>query len=168
VSFAVCIDTVPPAWHRRFRLALGAFALAASVFALVFADAPQRAWIALAAILCLVAALARAAVGAAPAQGRLAIDETGRACWSDVPDRGRGARPVCIERWHLLGPLAWLRLRFEGEGTRFDALLARPAAAPPRRGDGENDWRRLRAWLLWYGRGAVSVDARPDPGAAPQ
>jgi len=187
VCFAVRLDTAPPALQRRLWLTLGAFALAASTFALVFAEASQRGWIALAVAACFAAAFARSGrrgFARRCAQGRLSIDEAGRAVWSHASERDgglherdgdmsrrtdRARRPVRIERWHVIGALAWLRLRFEDDGRAFDVLLARPGFG---RGtsclDGENDWRRLRAWLLWYGRGAVSVDARPDPGAAPQ
>lgn len=196
MSFAVRLDTAPPALQRRLWLALGAFALAASTFALVFADASQRGWIAFAVAACFAVAFARAGrpgFARRPAQGSLSIDEAGRAVWRDTGERHgdmrgdtherRGGvrerdggtrprgdcapRPVRIERWHVLGALAWLRLRFEDDGQAFDVLLARLDAGrkTPCR-DGENDWRRLHAWLLWYGRGATAPDALSGGTAA--
>lgn len=178
MSFAVRLDSASQALHRRLRMALVAFALAASSFALAFADPAERGWIALAALACSAFAFGRARlgarcpglrrllgrwlVGAAPATGKLSIDDTGNASWTDASDAADGAaRPVRIERWNVLGPFAWLRLRDYGGRETVDVLLARRGAAVEAQ-DAVDDWRRLRAWLLWYGRGGTPAGMRVD------
>src|SRR5690606_6182715 len=131
VSFAVRIDSAPQALHRRLQIALVAFAIATSSFAFILAEPAARGWIALAALVCFAVALGRWRlaekarrpgrprrrlpswiVGTSPAVGSLSIDDAGRASWTDAPDCTGGAvRPVRIERWNLVGPFAWLRLR---------------------------------------------------------
>src|SRR5690606_4933888 len=100
VSFAVRLDSALQALHRRLRMALAAFALAASSFALAFAEPAQRGWIALASLACFAFAFGRARLAArrhpgsrrgsrawlgaaSPATGRLSIDDTGNASWTD-------------------------------------------------------------------------------------
>jgi len=164
VAFALRIDSAPRALQRRLPALLAVFALAASLFAIAFADLSQRGALVLASLACFALALARCrrAKRAGPLEGSLSIDEEGRAAWVDAGTVAGEARPVCIERWNVLGPLAWLRLRFEGDPVAADVMFARGdcGAAAER---GENEWRRLRAWLLWYGRGAMPAD---PPGAA--
>lgn len=179
MSFAVRLDSASQALHRRLRMALAAFALAASSFALAFAEPAQRGWIALASLACFAFAFGRARLAArrhpgsrrgsrawlgaaSPATGRLSIDDTGSASWTDgIEAAGGSARPVRIERWNLLGPFAWLRLRADGGREAIDVLLARRGAAAAQE-EAAADWRRLRAWLLWYGRGGTPAGMRVD------
>lgn len=181
MSFAVRLDSAPQRLHRRLRIALVAFALAASSFALAFAEPAARGWIALAALASFAVAFGRARpasnagaggrprrrlpawiAGTSPAGGTLWIDESGRASWSHVPGcAGDPPRPVRIERWNLIGPFAWLRLRAANAREPIDVLIARKGAGT-RKADiaVDDDWRRLRAWLLWYGRGGTPADDR--------
>lgn len=79
--------------------------------------------------------------------GRLSIDETGGARWQAQDDAaGDGARIVRIERWCATERLVWLRFAEAGEGGRRDTLIARDACSA-------EQWRCLRAWLNWLGRG---------------
>ncbi|HEY0878575.1 MAG TPA: hypothetical protein VGE10_08990 [Zeimonas sp.] len=175
MSFAVRIDTAPRALQQRVPPVLAAFAVAASLFALAFAEPSQRGWIALAAIACFGTAFGRhrlrrrggmvpdprgrremGGAGAGLTEGSLRIDEAGGVRWIDAHDPDRCARPVRIERWNVLGPFAWLRLRFEDGAGALDVTFARRRARTGDTGEtGEDDWRRLRAWLLWYGRGTA-------------
>ncbi|MCO5100139.1 MAG: hypothetical protein M9885_04450 [Burkholderiaceae bacterium] len=161
MAFALRIDSAPRALQRRLPALLAVFALAATLFAIAFADPSRRGALVLASLACFAFALARCrrTKRAGLLEGSLSIDEEGRAAWVDAFRTVAGeARPVRIERWNMLGPLAWLRLRFEGDPVAADVMFARGdrggggAAAAER---GENEWRRLRAWLLWYGRGAM-------------
>ncbi len=171
MSFALRIDSAPLALQRRLSVALGAFALAASLLAIVFGEASQRGAIALAALACFAVAFGRwrFARGAGWAAGSLSIDEHGAARWTDADDPRCAPRPVRIERWNVLGGCAWLRLRAEGEGEAREVMFVRRrtsrdgvAEANGAEANGAEDWRRLRAWLLWYGRGA----AQGDPSSA--
>lgn len=192
MSFAVRIDSAPRALQRRLPWALAAFALGASLFALVFAEPSQRAALAIASLACFAIAFGRHRFAqrrsgnrlrSGPVEGSLSIDEAGRASWTDASDVARIAHPVRIERWNVLGPFAWLRLRVDGEPAALDVLLARRAGGGARHQDrearlagrdgtsdasGENDWRRLRAWLLWYGRGATRAGALSGSARASQ
>lgn len=192
MSFAVRIDSAPRALQRRLPWALAAFALGASLFALAFAEPSQRGTLALASLACFAIAFGRRRLAqrrpgnrrrSGPVEGSLSIDEAGRASWADASDAACDARPVRIERWNVLGPFAWLRLRVDGEPAAFDVLLARRPGRGARRRDrearlpgrdgpsdaaGENDWRRLRAWLLWYGRGAARAAALSGSARASQ
>lgn len=186
MSFAVRIDSAPQALHRRLQIALVAFAIATSSFAFILAEPAARGWIALAALVCFAVALGRWRlaekarrpgrprrrlpswiVGTSPAVGSLSIDDAGRASWTDAPDcTGGAARPVRIERWNLVGPFAWLRLRVSEGCEPIDVLLARSGADACKASPAiDDDWRRLRAWLLWYGRGGTPADA--PSGATP-
>ena len=79
--------------------------------------------------------------------GRLSIDETGGVRWQAQDDAaGQGARIVRIERWCATERLVWLRFAEAGEGGRRDTLIARDACSA-------EQWRCLRAWLNWLGRG---------------
>jgi len=169
LSFAVRIDSAPRALHRRLPRALALFALGASLFALVFAEPAQRGPLALAALGCVAVAWGRRrlARGAESADGSLSIDEAGRASWIDSRAGAPAPRPVRIERWNVLGPYAWLRLRAQDEPAMIDVMFARVR----RTGDADaaaGDWRRLRAWLLWYGRGTTPVDGRSASASARQ
>jgi len=165
LSFALRIDSAPRALHRRLIIALALFALGASSFALVFAEPAQRGALALAALGCAAIAWGRQrlARGAQAAEGSLSIDEAGRANWVDSRARALAPRPVRIERWNVLGPYAWLRLRAQDEPQTIDAMFARVGGPGP-----SADWRRLRAWLLWYGRGTTPADGRSGPVHARQ
>jgi len=165
LSFALRIDSAPRALHRRLAVALAIFALGASVYALVLAEPAQRGVLALAALGCATVAWGRQrlARGAEPAEGSLDIDEAGRASWVDARACTLAPRPVHIERWNVLGSYAWLRLRAQDEKKSFDAVFAR-VDGPERAAD----WRRLRAWLLWYGRGKAPADGRSAGGRARQ
>lgn len=167
MSFALHIDSAPRALRRRLPVALAFFALAASLFALAGAEPAQRGAIALAALACFALALGRRrfAKAGGPADGSLAIDEEGRASWIDARDGGR--RPVRVERWNVLGPFAWLRLRADGEPA-IDAMFARSRSRGEAADVAGNDWRRLRAWLIWYGRGTLRADARPASATGPR
>jgi hypothetical protein len=85
-----------------------------------------------------------------PVQGRLAVDDAGRAHWTDLT--GTGAREVVLLRWlPATGPVAWLRLQplagsALSERGAFDLILLRSQV-------GEERWRALHAWLVWYERG---------------
>ncbi|MCD6680099.1 MAG: hypothetical protein LT102_05490 [Burkholderiaceae bacterium] len=166
MSFALRIDSAPRALHRRLVVALAIFALGASVCALVFAEPAQRGVLALAALGCAAVAWGRQrlARGAEPAEGSLHIDEAGRASWIDSRARPLAPRPVRIERWNVLGPYAWLRLRAQDEPKTIDVTFARLRRA----GDTGDDWRRLRAWLLWYGRGTTPAAGRSVPASTRQ
>ena len=169
MSFALRIESAPRALHRRLTAALAIFALAATLFALVFGEPAQRAAIALAARGCLAIAVARRrlAKSAGPADGSLRIDEAGRASWVDSRAGASSPRPVRIERWNVFGPYAWLRLRAQDEPAAIDAMFVRGRSEGGAAVAGD-DWRRLRAWLLWYGRGATPADARPATARARQ
>jgi len=164
VSFALRIDSAPRALQRRLPASLAAFALAASLFAIAFADLPQRGGLVLASLACFALALGRCrrAKRAGALEGSLIIDENGRAAWIGVRGLAGEPRPVRIERWNVFGPLAWLRLRFEGEPVAAHVMFARGNGRDGA-DRGENEWRRLRAWLLWYGRGGMPAG---PPGAA--
>ncbi len=119
-------------------------------------------------------------VGALPASGSLCIDDGGRARWIGTPGSAEdasapssrssatprldgadaAARPVRIERWNVLGPFAWLRLRADDSREPIDVLLACKGTGARKAGTADDDdWRRLRTWLLWYGRGGTPADA---------
>lgn len=191
MSFAVRLHSAPRALARSLHFALAGFALIAALFALVFAEPSARGWIALAAFACFALALARPRMiqlgtsisnrsGRAPrhfrrlpqraaAAGSLHIDEAGRANWIDDGDPARAARPVRIERWNLLGAFAWLQLRRDDAPEVLDVLMSRvPGQSDTPDTAAQDDWRRLRAWLLWYGRGGVSPAALPETSGARQ
>ncbi len=168
MSFALRIDSAPRALAQRLHVALAFFALFGSIFATAFAEPEQRGAIVLASLACFAIAAGRRRFSKTrgPADGSLAIDEQGRASWSDARGGERGQRAVRIERWNVFGPLAWLRLRVAGESATIDVMFSRfgagGIAADP------DDWRRLRAWLLWYGRGATRADTPPASTTGPQ
>ncbi len=179
MSFEVRLDTAPRSLYGVLRAALLAFALASAALALGAGEPAQRGWIALACALPFVVVLARRP--APPAAGTLAIDAAGRAFFVEAARPASGALAVRIERWNVFGPFAWLRLRGEGARRPLDVLFVRggrtraadvfPAVDGPKNGDatsGDDAWRRLLAWLAWYGRGrapgASPADA-PHPGA---
>ncbi|MBW7924029.1 MAG: hypothetical protein H3C59_04710 [Burkholderiaceae bacterium] len=172
MSFALRIESAPRALHGRLTAALAIFALAATLFALVFGEPAQRAAIALAALACLAIAVGRRRLqkSAAPADGSLSIDEAGRASWVDSRAGASSPRPVRIERWNVFGRYAWLRLRAQDERSAIDAMFVRGRSADDagEAADAGNDWRRLRAWLLWYGRGTTPADAGAATGRARQ
>lgn len=175
MSFALRIHSAPRALHRRLPMALAMFALGASTFALVFAESEQRGTITLAALACLAVFLARRrlARGAGSADGSLSIDEAGRASWIDSRIGALASKPVRIERWSVFGPYAWLRLRAQEESTTIDVMFARGRSQGEAHrcvegSDAGDDWRRLRAWLLWYGRGTLPADGRTRSGRARQ
>jgi len=79
--------------------------------------------------------------------GRLIVDESGDGRWEAQDDAAaEGARTVRIERWCATERLVWLRLAETGDGGRRDTLIARDACSA-------EQWRCLRAWLNWLGRG---------------
>ncbi len=171
MSFALRLESAPLALQRRLPLALAAFALAASLLAIAFGEPAQRGTIALASLACFVVAFGRRrfARGTGPAAGSLRIDEQGGAQWTDGSDPGHAPRAVRIERWNVLGACAWLRLRRDGEREALDVMFVRPRIRPGAVGaNGVDDWRRLRAWLLWYGRGAVRSDSPSASASARQ
>jgi len=190
VSFAVQLASAPQALHRRLHAVLVGFALAASALALAFAEPADRSWIALISFACFAIALGRRRVaagrrpaerpkpsrrlsswigGASPAAGRLSIDDAGRASWRDATDSsGDPARAVRVERWNVLGPLAWLRLRADGRRETIDVLFMRRSADAGTANAVTDDWRRLRAWLLWYGRGGAPAEGLSGAGRARQ
>lgn len=180
MSFAVQLDSAPQALHRRLHAALVVFALAASTLALAFAEPADRSWIALVSFASFAFAFGRRRLasgrrfaerprplrrlrrwigGVSPAAGRLSIDDAGRASWRDAMHSSGGAvRAVRVERWNVLGPLAWLRLRADGGRETIDVLFMRRSAGAGTTDAGTDDWRRLRAWLLWYGRGGMPAE----------
>ena len=188
MSFAVQLDSAPRALHWRLHLMLVGFALAASALALAFAEPADRGWIALLSVACFAMTFGRRRLitgrrpaersvpsrrlhrwvgGASPAAGRLSIDDTGRASWRDADDSSGGPeRVVRIERWNVLGPLAWLRLRADDGRETIDVLLTRRSAGADTANAATDDWRRLRAWLLWYGRGGTPAEVLQGAGRA--
>lgn len=193
MSFAVQLASAAPEILQRLRLTLAVFAVAALGVAWLVAGTSSGPWSGVAALVGSGVILARLRwPGAAAACGVLRIDDLGQASWLG-PGRSV-AVPVQVQQWHLVGRLAWLRLRLTGDpdaGARdLDVLFWRrtsrgewteesvpgtlpggwvrrrvPGEAGVRRapvaGVAEDGWRRLGAWLLWYGRGPVS-NAAPD------
>lgn len=78
--------------------------------------------------------------------GRLAVDAQGQGCWQPDGASAATARPARIECWCATERLVWLRWRDAGDGRRRDTLIARDACDA-------GQWRSLRAWLCWLGRG---------------
>ncbi len=171
MSFALRLDSAPLALQRRLPVALAAFALAACLPAIAYGEPAQRGTIALFSLACFAIAFGRRrfARGTGPAAGSLSIDEQGGAQWTDGSDPGHAPRPVRIERWNVLGACAWLRLRPDGAGEAVNVMFVRPRIRHGAVGaSGADDWRRLRAWLLWYGRGAVRSDSPSASASARQ
>ena len=170
VSFAVQLAAAPPVIVRRMQLALAAFAILALGVAWPGVDAARRLPFGVFAAIAAGAIVARLhGAGRRNAEGVLHIDAAGQACWRGIGQAP--ATPVQVRQWHVLGRMAWLRLhvlREPGIGVaddRIDVLFWRrsehghpsDARGPDERGAGaaEDEWRRFRAWLLWYGRGAA-------------
>ncbi len=174
MSFAVELATAPPSVFRRIRAALCVFAASGCAIAVAQLQ-PVDAWapvavrsslpavavavpfvvvlvllsVVLAALfLALASAIARRGRAAPLPAGRLVVDAAGDAAWRPLGGEAAAPEPVAIERWYVLGSFAWIAVRFAGDRRARDLLLVH--------GADESAWRRLRAWLVWYGRGRVA------------
>ncbi len=131
---------------QRLHAALIVFAAAGFALAGGLAPAPwPLAWWAAAVPACLAA---RRFGARGLAWGRLRVDAAGGGRWMhDGASAPAESEPVRIERWCATEGLVWLRFREAGgAGPRRDALIARDACDAAQ-------WRGLRAWLVWLGRG---------------
>lgn len=156
MSFAFRIDAVPTRGLRVLHAAMIALAVAGFGWAAWLASPPWSVvWLAAAVPAC-AAAWWRGMRGLS--WGRLSVDERGQCRWLDPGEAPQEAgRPVRIERWCATERLAWLRLREARHGRRHDVLLARDACVAAQ-------WRSLRTWLTWLGRGPEV----PPEAAAPR
>ena len=83
------------------------------------------------------------------AHGRLAVDEQGRASWSG-PEGVPATHAVIPVRWFAGATVVWIRINpCSRPAARYDLLLGRD-------GTSDEQWRRLRAWLLWLERSGSS------------
>ena len=147
MSFSFALSCAP---SRGLRALHGAtVGLAAAGFALAAWLAPQPWGIALAAAAVPACWLAWRHGARGLSWGRLAVDESGQARWQQagaVPTRD--PRPVRIERWCATEQLIWVRFCEAGRRRHRDVLFARA-------GCDAGQWRGLRSWLAWLGRGSA-------------
>ena len=145
MSFAFALSCAPSRGLRALHAAT--VALAAAGFGLAAWLAPQPWAIALVMTGVPVCGLAWRRGARGLSWGRLAVDESGQARWQRagaVP--AQDPRPVRIERWCTTERLIWVRFCEVGQRRRQDVLFARA-------GCDAGQWRGLRSWLIWLGRG---------------
>ncbi|MBN9461788.1 MAG: hypothetical protein J0H00_11260 [Burkholderiales bacterium] len=143
MSLGFRIDVAPTRGLRLIQRALVAFAAAGFALAGALAAGGSGAALALAGLASCWLAWRAGVRGLS--WGQLAVDEAGRAAWRGAGS-GEPGSPVEVERWHAGQALVWLRLREAGQRRARHVLLLRAAC-------GGEPWRRLRAWLVWLGRG---------------
>lgn len=156
MSFGFQLDVAPTRGLRLIQRALVVFAATGFAFAGTLAPAgPGAALYGIGALVCLLAwhrGLRRLS------WGRLTVDAGGACNWADAHQSaratGQAGAPACaarIERWRAGEMLVWMRLREPARRRARDVLLMRTAYD-------EEQWRRLRAWLAWLGRGPAPRD----------
>lgn len=149
MSFAVEIAAAPLSVLHRIHAAMYAFGAVACVLALVYVQSADFRWFAAVCLLVLALACVVSIVSlhrrrAPLVRGSLVVDACGNAAWRPLAGNATHAGSVDVVRWYVLGSYAWIAVRFPDDRRARDLLL--------RHGGDEPAWRRLRAWLVWYGR----------------
>ncbi|GMV02582.1 MAG: hypothetical protein KJZ98_00990 [Burkholderiaceae bacterium] len=147
MTIAFELDASPGEVVRTLRGAVVALAGAGFALAAWLAPWPWSGAMLVAALP--ACALAWRYGGRRLAAGRLSVDAAGQCRWqTGTGQRADVAQPVRVERWYATERLVWIRFSENAAHRRRDTLIARDACGPAQ-------WRSLRTWLTWLGRGAT-------------